>query len=57
MQKASDKDLWGDNEVFVALVATEVTQEAHDGCLVLRGNQSDGGFERGLPDDVAEVMS
>jgi len=56
VQKQSDADLQGNNDLFFELVGTEVTQKAGDRFLVLGGNESDDRLKRGLPDDVAEVV-
>lgn len=57
VQRPSEGDLEGDNEVFVRLTGTEVSEKAADRFLVLGGDQSAGGFELGVPDDVVEIVS
>ena len=56
VQRPSEGDLEGDNEVFVRLTGTEVSEKAADRFLVLGGDQSAGGFELGVPDDVVEIV-
>lgn len=57
VQRPSEGDLEGDNEVFVRLTGTEVSEKAADRFLVLGEEQSAGGFELGVPDDVVEIVS
>ncbi len=57
VQKPSEKDLEGDNDLFNRLARTEVTQEAAGRFLELSGDESAGGFELGVPADLVEIVS
>lgn len=57
VQKPSEADLAGDNELFYRLAETEVSQEAAGRFLELSGDESDGGFELGVPGDLVEIVS
>ena len=57
VQKPSDEDLKGDNDVFLELADTELTKAAADKFLKLSEEQSNNGFERGIPDDVVQILS
>lgn len=57
VQKPSEKDLEGDNDLFNRLARTEVTQEAAGRFLELSGDESAEGFELGVPADLVEIVS
>ena len=57
VQKPSEADLQGDNDLFYQLAQTEVTQKAADRFLELSGDESDGAFELGVPGDMVEILS
>ncbi len=57
VQKPSEADLRGDNELFYKLAGTEVTQEAAGLFLELSGGERAGGFELGVPADLVEIVS
>ena len=56
VQKPSDADLQGDNDLFTQLTSTKVTQEAGTMFLKVSENESAGTFELNLPEDLTEIV-
>ncbi|KAL8719212.1 MAG: hypothetical protein Q9225_003766 [Loekoesia sp. 1 TL-2023] len=57
VQIPSDEDLKGDNDLFFKLAETEVTRAAADRYLKLSDEQSNNEFERGISDDIVQILS
>ena len=55
-QKPSDADLKADNDLFVELAGTDVTEKAGARYLQLSGEQSANEFELGIPGDIDQVF-
>ena len=56
-QKPGEKELNDDLVVFNELAQTALTQETVDRYLKLSAEESNNEFERGIPNDVAQVLS
>ncbi len=56
VQRPSEGDLEGDNELFFRLAGTEVTGRAGDRFIELSGDERGGAFELGVPDDIVEIV-
>lgn len=57
VQKPSEADLQGDNDLFYGLAGTGVSEAAAGRFLALGGNESEGGFELGVPGDIVEIVA
>ena len=56
IQKPSEADLNADNDLFGRLGGTEITRAAADKYLKLSEEESNNVFERGIPDNVAQIL-
>ncbi|MCJ1227568.1 hypothetical protein MMC12_004224 [Toensbergia leucococca] len=56
VQKPTEGDIKGDNSLFTELEKTTVVQQSQDRYLVLSANESANVFEKGIPEDIPEVL-